>query len=143
MLSWWIWGLIGFFLLAVEMGSTTMHVGFFGAGALFVALLVGLGWDGPLWAQLLVFTGSSLVGLFFIRPPLMRRLKLNESKVVDTLIGEQALAMEDIPAQSIGKAEMRGSTWNAQNVGTSTLTKGQRCTVESVDGLLIRIRAAQ
>jgi membrane protein implicated in regulation of membrane protease activity len=71
----------------------------------------------------------------------MRRLNLNESKVVDTLIGEQAVAMDDIAVQSIGKAEMRGSTWNAQNVGVSPLKKGERCTVESVEGLVIRVRA--
>jgi membrane protein implicated in regulation of membrane protease activity len=140
-MTWWMWVLLGFFLLGVEMASTTLHVGFFGAGALFVALLVGLGWNGPLWAQLLVFTGFSLVALFIIRPPLMRKLKLNEPKVVDTLIGEQAMPIEDIAVQAIGKAEMRGSTWSAQNVGSNTLKKGQRCTVESVDGLLIRVRA--
>ncbi|HEY3054582.1 MAG TPA: NfeD family protein [Thermoanaerobaculia bacterium] len=138
---WWHWVLIGFALLAIELVSTTLHVGFFGGGALFVGLLVGLGWNGPLWAELLVFTGFSLVALLFIRPPLMRRLKLNESKVVDTLIGEQAVAMDDIAVQSIGKAEMRGSTWNAQNVGVSPLKKGERCTVESVEGLVIRVRA--
>ena len=140
-MTWWMWVLLGFLLLGIEMASTTMHVGFFGAGALFVALLVGLGWNGPLWGQLLIFTAFSLVALFLIRPPLMRMLKLNEPKVVDTLIGEQAKAIDDIPVQAIGKAEMRGSTWSAQNVGSSTLTKGQRCTVESVDGLLIRVRA--
>ncbi len=139
-MTWWMWVLLGFVLLGIEMASTTLHVGFFGAGALFVALLVGLGWNGPLWGQLLVFTGFSLVALFIIRPPLMRKLRFNETKVVDTLVGEQATPMEDIAVQAIGKAEMRGSTWNAQNVGTGTLTKGQRCTVESVDGLLIRIR---
>ena len=135
-----MWVLLGFVLLGIEMASTTMHVAFFGLGALFVGLLVGLGWNGPLWAELLVFTASALVGLFFIRPPLMRKLNFNEAKVVDTLVGEQAVPMEEIAAQQIGKAEMRGSTWNAQNVGTTTLTKGQRCTVESVDGLTIRIR---
>lgn len=140
-MTWWMWVLLGFLLLGIEMASTTMHVGFFGAGALFVALLVGLGWNGPLWGQLLVFTAFSLVALFLIRPPLMRVLKLNEPRVVDTLVGEQALAIEDIPAQAIGKAEMRGSTWSAQNVGSNTVTKGQRCTVESVEGLLIRIKA--
>ncbi len=138
---WWHWVLIGFALLAIELASTTLHVAFFGLGALFVGLLVGLGWNGPLWAQLLVGTGSSLVALLFIRPPLMRRLKLNEPRVVDTLIGEQALAMDDIAVQSIGKAEMRGTTWTAQNVGNSPLIKGQRCTVESVEGLTIRVRA--
>lgn len=140
-MSWWIWVLIGFALLAIEFASTTLHVAFFGLGALFVALLVGLGWHGPLWAQLLVFTGFSLVALLLIRPPLMRKLKLNESKDVDTLVGEQAVAMDEIASQGFGKAEMRGSSWNAHNVGTSTLRKGQRCTVESVEGLTIRVRA--
>ena len=140
-MTWWIWVLIGFALLAIEFASTTLHVAFFGLGGLFVALLVGLGWQGPLWAQLLVFTTFSLVALLVIRPPLMRKLKLNESKDVDTLIGENAIAMDDIAVHGFGKAEMRGSSWNAQNVGTSTLTKGQRCTVESVEGLVIRVRA--
>ena len=139
-MTWWIWVLVGFALLAIEFASTTLHVAFFGLGGLFVALLVGLGWQGPLWAQLLVFTTFSLVALLLIRPPLMRKLKLNESKDVDTLIGESAIAMDDIAAQGFGKAEMRGSSWNAQNVGTTTLTKGQRCTVESVEGLVIRVR---
>jgi membrane protein implicated in regulation of membrane protease activity len=140
-MTWWIWVLIGFALLAIEFASTTLHVAFFGLGGLFVALLVGLGWHGPLWAQLLVFTTFSLVALLLIRPPLMRKLKMNESKDVDTLIGENAIAMDDIAVHGFGKAEMRGSSWNAQNVGTATLTKGQRCTVESVEGLVIRVRA--
>ncbi len=140
-MTWWLWVLIGFALLAIEFASTTLHVAFFGGGALFVGLLVGLGWHGPLWAQLLVFTASSLIALFFIRPPLMRKLKLNEPRVVDSLVGEQAVALDDIAVQSIGKAEMRGSTWTAQNVGAGPLTKGQRCTVESVEGLTIRVRA--
>ena len=140
-MSWWIWVLIGFALLAIEFASTTLHVAFFGLGGLFVALLVGLGWHGPLWAQVLVYTGISLLALLFLRPPIMRRLKLNESKEVDTLVGEQAIAIDDIAVQNVGKAEMRGSTWTAVNVGMSPLTKGQRCTVESVDGLKIRVRA--
>ena len=140
-MTWWVWVLIGFALLAIEFASTTMHVAFFGGGALFVGLLVGLGWSGPLWAQLLVFTAVSLIALLFIRPPLMRKLKLNEPRVVDSLVGEQALVLDDIASQGIGKAEMRGSTWTAQNVGQSPLKKGQRCTVESVEGLTIRVRA--
>ena len=140
-MAWWIWVLIGIFLLAIEFASTTMHVAFFGAGALFVGLLVGLGWRGPLWAQVLVATGVALVSLFVIRPPLMRKLKLNEVKIVDTMIGEHAIASDDLAVQAIGKAEMRGTTWTAQNVGSAPIARGQRCLVERVDGLTIQIRA--
>ena len=140
-MTWWIWVLIGIALLGIEFASTTLHVGFFGGGALVVALLVGAGWDGPLWQQLLLFTGTSLVALFFLRPIAMRKFRLNEPRVVDSLIGEEARALDDIGVKSRGTAELRGSTWSAENVGPTPLKKGQRCTVARVDGLLLHIRA--
>lgn len=140
-MAWWIWVVIGIVLLAVELASTTMHVGFFAAGALFVGLLIGVGWDPELWQELLMFTAFSLVSLFFIRPIIARKLRLHETKVVDTFIGEQATAMDDIDVHGLGKAEMRGSTWNAQNVGTTRLARGQRARVERVEGLVIHIKA--
>ena len=142
-MAWWIWVLAGFALLAIEMGSTTMHVGFFGLGAFVEGLLTGLGIAGPLWVQILTFTLVSLVALFFIRPVVMRKLRLNETKVVDTLIGESAVAIDSIGPGVIGKAEMRGSTWSAVNAGSSPLQPGQRARVERVDGLTIHIRAVQ
>lgn len=140
-MTWWIWVLIGIALLAIEFASTTMHIGFFAGGALLVALLVGVGWDGPLWQQLLLFTATSLVALFFLRPIAMRKFRLNETRTVDSLIGEEARALDDIDVKSRGTAELRGSTWSAENVGQTPLKKGQRCTVARVDGLLLHIRA--
>jgi len=140
-MSWWIWVLAGFALLAIEMASTTLHVGFFGLGALVEGLVVGLGFGGPLWGQILTFTVVSLVALFFIRPLVMKKMRLTETRVVDSLIGETAKAIDAIDPASIGKAEMRGSTWNAMNIGTSALQPGQRARVERVDGLTIHIRA--
>jgi membrane protein implicated in regulation of membrane protease activity len=140
-MSWWIWVLVAFFLLAIEFASTTMHVGFFGGGALVVALTIALGWRGPLWAQLLVFTVSSLAALLIFRPIVVRKLKLGETKTVDSIVGEQATALDDMAVQSRGTAELRGSTWSAQNVGRTPLKRGERCTVDRVDGLLLHIKA--
>ena len=140
-MAWWIWILAGFALLAIEMVSTTMHVGFFGLGAFVEGLVVGLGFGGPLWAQILTFTLVSLVALFLIRPIVMKKMRLNETRVVDTLIGESAVAIDSIGPGVVGKAEMRGSTWNAINAGTNPLQAGQRARVERVDGLTIHIRA--
>ena len=142
-MSWWIWVLAGFALLAIEMASTTMHVGFFGLGAFIEGLIVSFGVGGPLWAQIFTFTIVSLVLLFFVRPYVMKRMKLTETRVVDTLIGESAVAIDSMGPGVIGKAEMRGSTWTAINAGTSPLLAGQRARVERVDGLTIHIRADQ
>lgn len=140
-MSWWIWVLIGFALLAMEFTTASMHVGFFAVGALFVAALVGLGVEMPLWGEILIFTAVSLIAFFFVRPVIMRRLNLDEKKIVDALVGEQATAMEDIAVGGSGRAEMRGSTWGARNVGETALMRGQRCTVAEVEGLVLHLRA--
>jgi len=141
-MSWWIWIVIGFVLLALEFTAASLHLGFFAVGAFVVGLLVLFGVDLPLWGQLIVFTAVSLLAFFFLRPVLVRKLKLDQKKVVDTLVGEQAIAMEEIPTQGLGKAEMRGTTWSARNVGETVLNRGQRCVVAGVEGLVIHVRAS-
>jgi inner membrane protein len=140
-MTWWIWTLIGFLFLTLEFFASTLHLAFFTAGAFLVALLVGLGIGGPLWAQILIFTAFSLITLFLIRPWAVRKLGLNVTKTVDTMIGERAMAMDDMPIAGFGKAEMRGSTWNARNIGETPLVRGQRCVVERIEGLLLHVRA--
>lgn len=141
-MAWWIWILIGVALLAVEFASTTMHIGLFAVGALVVAILVGAGVDIPLWAQLVIFTGVSVFSLLFLRPILVRKLRLHETRQVDSLIGEQAVALDEIGPAGLGKAEMRGTTWSARNVGETVLLRGQRCVVAAVEGLVIHVRAS-
>lgn len=117
-----------------------VHVGFFAVGAFAVAALVALEFAGPLWLQLMLFAFISCAGLFLVRPFILKRLRI-QTKDVDSFIGEQALAVSDIAVDGFGKAEMRGSAWNARNVGTTPIAAGQRCQVEQVQGLTILIRA--
>lgn len=140
-MEWWVWVLVAFLLLTFEFFSTTMHIGFFAVGAFLVAILVAIGIGGPLWAQLLTFAITSVVALIFVRPYVVRKLGLSRTVVVDTLIGEEAITTDEIAPGANGRADLRGSTWSARNVGETTLTKGQRCTVERVDGLLLLIKA--
>src|ERR1019366_1421721 len=141
-MEWWFWVLLAFLLLTIEFFATTAHVGFFAGGGFLVAILVGLGFDIPLWAQLLIFAISSVVLLVFVRPIVVRKLGLSKTHIVDTMIGEQAIVLGDVVVAGEGKAEMRGSTWTARNVGETPLLKGQRCVVEKVVGLTIYVRAS-
>jgi membrane protein implicated in regulation of membrane protease activity len=141
-MSWWIWVLAAFLLLTIEFFSTTAHIGFFAVGAFLVAILVGLGIGGPLWFQLMLFAVSSVVLLVFVRPIVVRKLGLSKNVVVDSMVGEQAVALQDLPVAGEGRAEMRGSTWTARNVGSTPLMRGQRCVVEQVVGLTLHVRAA-
>src|SRR5882762_5113245 len=106
-MAWWVWVLAAFLLLIIEFHATTAHIGFFAIGAFLVAILVGAGVPIPLWGQLLTFSISSVILLIFVRPVVVRKLGFNVTKVVDTLIGEQAVALVDLPVAAEGKAEMR------------------------------------
>ncbi len=119
-----------------------MHIGFFAVGALFVALLVGLGIELPLWGQVAVFTVVSVIAFAFLRPILVRKLKLDFKPNVDSMVGEQARAMDDIDVAGLGKAEFRGTTWSARNVGETALARGQRCVVAGLEGLVIHVKAS-
>ena len=141
-MPWWIWVLAAFLLLTVEFFSTTAHIGFFAVGAFIVAILVGAGVSMPLWGQLMIFAISSVVLLVFVRPIVVRKLGLNRTPVIDTLVGESATALDDMGVAATGKAELRGSTWSARNVGSTAVARGQRCVVDRVDGLTLYIRAS-
>jgi inner membrane protein len=141
-MAWWIWVVIGFVLLCVEFTATSLHVGLFAIGAFVVGLALAVGIDIPLWGQILLFALSTVFAFFFLRPAIMRRLKLDEKKVVDSLVGEQAIPMEDIAVGGNGRAEMRGTTWSARNIGETALVRGQRCVVAAVEGLVIHVRAS-
>ena len=45
-------------------------------------------------------------------------MKLDEGgDDVDSLVGETAVAQQDIPAGEIGRVELRGTSWSARNRG--------------------------
>ena len=140
---WWVWILLGFLLLLAELLTPGgLYLLFFGVAAIAVGLLAGLDLIGPPWIQWLMFSILSVAALSLFRRPLLKRLRpATMAQEVDSLVGETAIALEDMAADAIGKAELRGSAWNARNVGGISLTRGQRCTVERVDGLMLCVRA--
>ena len=137
---WWGWMVLGLVLLIAEMVTPGLFLLFFGVGALVVGFLDLAGVGGPAWMQWVIFSASSIVSMLLFREPLLKRLKQRETGDMDKLDNEFAVAMEEIATDAMGKAELRGSPWSAKNVGAATIARGQRCRVESVDGLMLRVR---
>ena len=141
---WWVWMVLGLVLLVLEVLTPGGFFAFFlGIAALLVGALDGLGVGGPDWLQWLLFSVLSIVSLLLFRGPLLAKVKSwgRKTSDVDTLVGEVATLLEDLPPGAIGKVELRGSTWSAQNGDEQSLHKGQRCRVQRVDGLTLWIRA--
>ena len=142
-LSWWLWLLLGFVLLVLElMTPGGFFIFFFGVGAIAVGLLTVLGLTGPAALQWLLFVAISITTFAIFRKPLQQRLGKRPDHEVDALIGEVAITLGDIGVQQIGKAELRGTAWSARNVGSTMLRAGERCRVERVEGLMLWIRGS-
>ncbi len=141
-MDWWVWVLVGLGLLGLEMVTPGgFYVLFFGAGALLVGVLVGLGAVQPPWLQWLLFSAFSVLSLALFRGRLVAWSHSGPTPPIDSLLGEIATPMEDIAPDARGKAELRGTAWTAHNVDARPLARGQRGRVVRVDGLTLDIRA--
>ena len=75
----------------------------------------------------------------------MRRFKDggDDHEEIDSLVGKTVIVAEEILTGAVGKAEIHGSSWNAQNAGQEPIAKGQSATIERVEGLRLHIRGTQ
>jgi membrane protein implicated in regulation of membrane protease activity len=81
--------------------------------------------------------------VFGVRKPLLGRFQSHRGREADFqyLIGEVATPSDDLAANCVGRAELRGSTWTARNTEPVDLRKGQRCRVQRVEGLTVWLKA--
>jgi hypothetical protein len=143
-LTWWMWMVLGLILLACELLTPGgFYILFFGVGAIALGFLKLVGLTGlslPVEGLLFVIVSVACLALFrkrvlamFQKPPVNDR--------IDEIAGETAVALDDIPAHAIGKVELRGTSWNAENAGESLIPRSARCRIDRVDGLTLRVRS--
>jgi membrane protein implicated in regulation of membrane protease activity len=139
---WWLWIVLGLVLVALELATPGgFFIIFFGVGALAVGALALLNVVEAVWGQWLLFPAIALVTLRLFRQPLLGRMGVGQpGHEVDSLVGEVAIPAADIAPGQHGRAELRGTSWSARNVDTSTLAAGQRCRVVAVQGLMLDLR---
>ena len=143
-MSWWIWILLGLGLLTLEMLTPGgFFVLFFGLSAMVVGAAVGLDLGGPPWFQWLLFSGLSISSVFLLRGRLLAALKAREGTTVgvETLVGEVATLLDDLAPGGVGKAELRGTAWSVRSEEPRQLSRGQRCRVQRVEGLMLWVKA--
>jgi membrane protein implicated in regulation of membrane protease activity len=139
---WWGWVVLGFALALLELATPGgFYFLFFGLGALAVGFLSWTGVIEQPWVQLMLFSVFSIVSSLLFRKPLLERFGPKSTDVpVDSLVGETAMALDDIDVNGFGKVELRGTAWNARNSGENKVNRGQRCTVDRVDGLSLWVK---
>ncbi|MFZ5926249.1 MAG: NfeD family protein [Acidobacteriota bacterium] len=141
--SWWLWIVLGIVLLVGELLTPGgFYIFFFGASAIAVGLLKFLGFTQGLVSEGLLFAGLAICGVAFLRKQLLERFqpKTGSHPDEDRLVGEMAVASQEIPPGGIGKVELRGSVWNAMNEDETPIAPAERCRVIAVEGLTLHVR---
>ncbi len=140
-MPWWGWIVVGAALLGAEtIVDAQFFLVFFGAAALITGALTALGLAGPVWLQWTIFGVLSVVGAATFRRRIYGMIPRSYGEVGQGTVGEFAVARESIAPGGRGQAELRGSVWEARNVGPKPIAAGESARVESVEGLVLHLR---
>lgn len=139
-MPWWAWVLGGVALVAAETHFTRDFTLFcVGVSAVFIGLMTSAGMFN-VWTEWLGFALLSGATLFWARDWLREHfLRHVEERELGNVLGEVAIPVDDVAAFGFGKAELRGTKWNAHNATAVAILRGQRCRVMKVQGLTLWI----
>lgn len=108
----WLAALIFFVVIeAATIGLTTI---WFAGGALIAEIAQLL--NAPFWLQVVLFFVTSITLLVVTRPLAVKYINKNRTKTnVDSLIGKQAVVIEDIDnIKGLGRVRIQGNEWMAR-----------------------------
>lgn len=144
-MAWWIWIVLGAALLAAELFliEAQFYLVFLGIAAITVGFLDVAGLDAPAWVEWAVFAALSAATLVGFRRRLYAKLRPAAAGLAEALVGETGVAREALAPGAQGAAELRGTTWTAQNVGSEAIPAGAPVTVERSEGLVLKVRRAE
>lgn len=133
-MPWILWLILAILLGAAEFLTLSLAFGLLAASALVAAVVAGFG--GGLFAQILAFTISAVIGLLVVRPIARRQLQSAplSREGTDALIGRSALVLEEVSAGQ-GLIKLAGDHWSARSYDASqVIPVGTAVEVMEIDG---------
>jgi membrane protein implicated in regulation of membrane protease activity len=133
---------LGAALLGAEiMVATDFWLATVGAAAIAMGLVLPLISDPPrAWIQWIEFAVLAVAFNALFRRRLHERLVGKPPGLEPELVGESGIAVAPIAPGAQGAVELRGSTWQARNVGTETVAAQAPVRVTAVRGIVLEVR---
>jgi inner membrane protein len=141
-MTWWLWVVIGFGLLVLELALPSgFFIVFFGLSALLIGIFVFLIPTLSISAQWIAFAVLTVILLLLFRKKLIARASRVPSPSVDSFIGQIATTTSEIVVGTEGSVTLHGTSWRALNIGDNTIALNSSCRVESIDGVVLKVRS--
>lgn len=143
-MQWWGWMGVGMLLLAAELFiiEADFYLVFLGIAAALTGLL---GWAVPglpPWTQWLAFAVLALVSMVLFRKRVYRLLRREVADLPNDMLRERVELPAGLAAGGTGRVDLRGSTWNVRNVGTVAIEPGGAARVVAIEGITLKVEAA-
>ncbi len=137
-----IWFFIGLAFLLLEFLMPGLIVLFFGFGAWITAICT-LIFELGLNAQLVVFIGTSILSLIFLRKYFKRIFVGKDEKTVDEVleefVGKTVIAESDFEKGRKGKVTFKGAIWEA--LSETDIKKGDQLKIIGKESIVLKVEA--
>jgi membrane protein implicated in regulation of membrane protease activity len=136
-MPWWEWLAFGALLLGAEIVvATDFWLATVGAAAMTLGLALTVIEVPRSWIQWILFAALAVLFNAVIR----RRFRARPPGLEPELVGESGIALATIEPGAQGSVEVRGTTWQARNVGPEALASRAPVLVTAVRGIMLDVR---
>ena len=142
-MPWWAWIIGGIVLVGVELlgADLAFYLAFMGLAAILVGVFEAAGPGLPAWGQWLLYAFLAVTSMLLFRDELYRRLRgglpgfkgSNEGAIVDV--------NEDLSQGGRTRVALRGTEWDAMNVGSTAIAAGEKGRVVRMAGTELHIES--
>ena len=131
------WLVLVAIMLVIEIFTLGLTTIWFSLGGVAAAIAAGL--NSPLWLQIVLFAGVSVVVMVLVRPFAVKVLDKSRAKTnIDELPGQKAEVIEN--AKGSGTVRLRGVEWMARSVDDTVIEEGKVVTIQSVSGVKLLVK---
>lgn len=134
------WLVLVAIMLVIEIFTLGLTTIWFSLGG--VAAAIAAGHNSPLWLQIVLFAGVSVVVMVLVRPFAVKVLDKSRVKTnIDELPGQKAEVIETIDNEKgSGTVRLRGVEWMARSVDDTVIEEGKVVTIQSVSGVKLLVK---
>ena len=143
-MPWWAWIGMGIALVGVELVAADLafYFVFIGVAAIAVGVLEAAGAELPPAGQWLTFAVLAVAAMVLFREKLYKRLRGGLPGFNNAVAGTGHVSVaHEVPAGGHTRVALRGTQWDANNVGATTIPAGSGARVVKVEGNVLQIVA--
>lgn len=139
----YLWLAIVVIMAIAEAMSAQLISIWFVVGA--IAALIASVCSAPVWLQVVLFVGVTLLSLLLTRPLVKKAIHPQKIQTnADRYIGSEGTVIAEINnSLGCGQVNVAGSIWTARSVDNAVLPEGQRIKVEAIEGVKLMVRALE